>query len=148
MEPYLAKACRRAVTKLAVGLALLGALVGLRFVTATPRGIEAEIAELERYAAAAEAGSGTAGRVADAAGHPAAEASSGRAAASADAVSSSVGGGAWAAADLGDPDRLVKCRFGGERPYMRAADCETRGGQVEELPPPSPDEAASRPADR
>ena len=51
MEAHLSKACWRAGAKLLVGFAVIGAVVGIRIVTATPTGIEAEIAELERFEA-------------------------------------------------------------------------------------------------
>lgn len=144
MEPHLAKACRRAATKVVAGVAVLGAVVGLRIVTATPRGIEAELAELERFEAERTAGapapasdSGETRRIAD---DPAEVAD-------AEAGSAGADDPGWAAS-VDDPDRLVKCGFGTERQYTRAADCETRGGRVEELPPPRTDDPPAAPGER
>ncbi len=124
MEAYLSKACWRAGTKLVAGLTVLGALVGIRIVTATPTGVEGEIAELARFeveqasGAASDAEPGHAGSLSDA---------------------------GEAAREQGDLDRMVRCVLGGSLQFMRAADCATRGGELEELPPPEPEEAAAAP---
>lgn len=141
MDAHLSKACWRAGAKLLVGFALIGAVVGVRIVTAKPTGIEAEIAELERFEAE---------QAASQAGGPGAEAGvEGDSVAGADEGAPSMIGGRSAAAseasarsdgEAGDLDRLVRCRLGGSTQFMRAADCATRGGTLEELPPPEPED--------
>ncbi|MEZ4330353.1 MAG: hypothetical protein R3F35_01260 [Myxococcota bacterium] len=140
MEPYLEQACRRAAIRLGVGGVALIAIVGLRMVTATPRGIEGEIAELERFDAEAEAEPTTRPDGGDRVGRDRMEGGGPRAAAST-AAAQPLGADA-------DPDRLVRCHLAGQRAFMRAADCETRGGLVEERPPPNPDPAGSATAAR
>jgi hypothetical protein len=128
MEAYLSKALWRAGTKLLVGLAVMGALVGVRIVTATPVGVEGDIAELEQLEA--ELAAGGTGAAADAGA--AAPASQGDPGANASGVSG-------AGADGPDLDRMVRCLGGAGVQYMRAADCATRGGELQELPPPEPE---------
>lgn len=135
MEADLSKALWRAGMKLGVGLAVVGALVGIRIVTATPTGIDGDIAQLEQLEAElAAGGAGGAGTSADS--------ESGESAAGSDS-------GARAAAtlqpspDARDLDRMVRCLGGGAVKYMRAADCATRGGELDELPPPEPESGAS-----
>jgi hypothetical protein len=136
MEAYLSKACWRAGTKLVAGLAVLGALVGIRIVTATPAGVEGEIAELARFdaeqasAAASDAEPGHAGSLS---------------AAESDGVETATTDAGQAAREQGDLDRMVRCVLGGSLQFMRAADCATRGGELEELPPPEPEETAAAP---
>lgn len=151
MEPYLSKALRRAGTKLAVGLAVLAAIVGLRFVTAKPAGLESDLAELERFdaeQAAAEAGEGSV-EAADASATGADGSSDAGATTAVESDDASASESALrsggAGADAVDLDRLVRCWLHGERQYMRAADCATRGGTLEELPPPPPEDAAEQP---
>ena len=128
MDAYLSKALWRAGTKFTLGLAVVGALVGVRIVTATPRGVEGDIAELEQLEAElAAAGTGTAADE-GAAGL----ASAGNPEASASGVGST-------RPDARDLDRMVRCLGGGGVQYMRAADCATRGGELQELPPPEPE---------
>ena len=135
MEAYLSKALWRAGTKLTLGLAVLGALVGGRIVTAPPAGVEGDIAELEQLEAElAAGGTGTAANAG-----PAAPASAGNPGTSAYGVSG-------ASPDAQDLDRLVRCLGGGGGvQYMRAADCATRGGALQELPPPEPEAGDSAP---
>jgi len=132
MEAYFSKACWRAGMKLAVGLAVLGAVVGIRIVTATPVGVEGEIAELERFDAEQAPASAT---------HALPEAAGGPSASATDAVEADAAG-AGVAPEAGDLDRLVRCFVAGRQQFMRAADCATRGGELEELPPPDPEEGA------
>lgn len=135
MEVDLSKACWRAGMKLAVGLAVLGAVVGIRIVTATPAGVEGEIAELERFDAEQARASAT-DALPDEAGSPTASASDG---VQADTASAAV------APEADDLDRLVRCHVSGSQQFMRAADCAVRGGGLEELPPPDPEEGAQPP---
>jgi len=139
MEAHLSKACWRAGAKLLVGFAVIGAVVGIRIVTATPTGIEAEIAELERFEAeqAAAIASGNAGSASDAEGAPGPEAVD--PGLSGDPNDASIGSTARAE-EAGDLDRMVRCRLAGSTQFMRAADCSTRGGALEELPPPEPED--------
>lgn len=142
MQAYLSKALWRAGTKLALGLAVVAALVGIRIVTATPTGVEGEIAELERFEAAlaaADAGGGAE------AGDRALDGASASSATARDSEPDPSAAGN-APGDGQDLDRMVRCLSGGSAQYMRAVDCATRGGDLEELPPADPEEesAASR----
>ncbi len=134
MQAYLSKALWRAGTKLTLGLAVVGALVGIRIVTATPTGVEGEIAELERFEAEMAAGDEV-----------------GDAESASDPLTSDAGTASPDARELDRSldrslDRMVRCIAGGSAQYMRAADCATRGGDLEELPPPEP-EAGDTPAE-
>jgi hypothetical protein len=141
MQAYLSKALWRAGTKLALSLAVVAALVGIRIVTATPTGVDGEIAELERFEA--ELATADAGTVATA-GDRAGNASTASSAPERDSEPDAPDAGT-ARADAQDLDRMVRCLAGGSAQYMRAADCATRGGDLEELPPPEPevDDSAS-----
>lgn len=134
MEPWLSKALWRAGTKLTIGLAVLGALVGIRIVTVTPTGVAGDLVELERLEAELEAADSGSERAAE----PGAEAM-------ADGVPGPASGAeptaAPAPADLHDLDRLVRCHGGEGVQFMRAADCAMRGGALEELPPADPEDA-------
>lgn len=141
MQAYLSKALWRAGTRLTLGLAVVGALVGIRIVTATPTGVEGEIAELERFEAeqaAADAGrvEETGDRGLDGALAPSAAARDSEPGPS-EAGTESSGGE--------DLDRMVRCLSGGNAQYMRAVDCATRGGDLEELPPPDPEDGGAAP---
>lgn len=139
MEAYLSKALWRAGAKLTAGLALVGALVGVRIVTATPVGVEGDLEQLERLEAqlAAEAAGQASGGDGEA-GDPAPSAMAEDAAAP--SAESPPGRRADASDDL---DRLVRCHGPGGVRFMRAADCATRGGALEELPPPPPEDGAA-----
>ena len=106
--------------RLGVGLFCLGGLIGLRLVVAPTDGIEAEIAELERFEAVA---STPALGLED----PAPEEPSWT------ARLEEIGGGL-----LGDKprtaseDRLVQCQLEGRLLFMRAGDCLGRGGEAME----------------
>lgn len=136
MEAYLSKACWRAGTKLVAGLAVIGALVGIRIVTATPAGVEGEIAELERFDAAQDSVDATGSASEEAAALPAT---------GPEDVASDGAVPAGAEPDTSDLDRLVRCFVAGQPQFMRAADCATRGGELEELPPPAPEDGATPP---
>ena len=136
MEAYLTKACWRAGAKLVAGFAVIGAVVGIRVVTATPAGIEAEIAELERFdSALAE----SAAPEADPADPSVGAEPRSTAAGAIDAASGSIGGPSRGG-DGADLDRMVRCLLTGRTQFMRAADCATRRGALEELPPPEPED--------
>ena len=138
MQPWLTKALWRAGMKLSVGLAVVGALVGIRIVTATPGGVEGDLAELARLEAdlAAQRQGGV----------PAFEAGGSPTGGSTTVNSSGPNDSqAPAPSDTDDLDRLVRCRGGQGVQFMRAADCSMRGGRVEELPPPDPDGISSSP---
>lgn len=136
MEAYLSKACWRAGTKLVAGLAVLSAVIGIRIVTATPVGVEGEIAELERFEAE-QASAVETGSLPD----------DNRALST--SVSRDIGADAanagGAGPDASDLDRMVRCFLGGREQFMRAGDCATRAGELDELPPPEPEEGASPP---
>ncbi len=133
MEAYLSKALIRAGAKLGVGLAVVGAVIGVRIVTVRPAGLEGDLAELERLEASLAAG--------DMPGAMSAEASEAAAASGAGSASAEVPPpAAPSMADTNDLDRMVRCDLGGGALFMRAADCATRGGRLEELPPPEPEE--------
>ena len=136
MEAYLSKACWRAGAKLVAGLAVLGAVVGIRIVTATPAGVEGEIAELERFEAE-QASTAETESLPD-------DISALSASASRDIGSDAANAGG-AAPDVNDLDRLVRCILGDSQQFMRAGDCATRGGELDELPPPESEEGASPP---
>ena len=136
MEAYLSKACWRAGTKLVAGVAVLGAVIGVRIVTATPAGVEGEIAELERFEAE-QASAAATGSLPDDANALSASASR--------EIESDAANAGGAAPDAGDLDRMVRCFLGGGQQFMRAGDCATRGGELDELPPPKPEEGASPP---
>jgi len=131
MEAHLAKAARRAGLKLGVGLACLGALVGIRMITATPAGLGQDLAELDRLDAELAA-------VAEPASTPAPH-DAGRG----DSTGARMDAPDAAAPPAGEVDRLVRCHLGRELQYMRAGDCANRGGGLEELPPPEPEAAAT-----
>lgn len=132
MEAYLSRALVRAGAKLAVGLAVVGAVIGVRIVSVTPAGIEGDLAELERLDAALAAGDVTVAQ-----SDPSSDAESqGSGSAEGDTLPTSAPSGI----DSNDLDRMVRCDLGGGAQFMRAADCATRGGRLEELPPPEPEE--------
>ena len=134
MDAYLQTALRRAGFKLGAGLAVIGALVGVRLVTATPEGIEGELAELERFEAELAAQP-----------QPDEEQASALEAEAAPGLLDGLmdDGAASADASGADPDRMVRCLLDAGLQYMGAADCGTRGGRIEELPPPEPEDEAA-----
>jgi hypothetical protein len=130
MQSDIETAIKRAGLKLGGGLLLLCALIGIRIVTATPAGIESEIAELEE--------SGAALAEVDAhAADPSSDVATGDAGTRGSLVpdrgprgrSSSSASGAAAR----DAERLVSCEIRGSVHFMRAADCATRGGRAADL---------------
>jgi hypothetical protein len=124
MDEELKHALVKAGTKLGIGLALLAAVIGIRIVTATPRGVEAEIEELERIDRELAMESAAA---------PAAAEESAPSGAEPSMVSRLTGGlsEALEKSDAGprDGDKLVSCRLGAGAQYMRADDCAMRGGR-------------------
>ena len=121
MEAELKSACLKASAKLAIGLSLLVAVIGIRLVTTTPEGIESEIQELERLDAL----------IASEPNPDAPEAESG---AMEDSSGPVFGGGLRETKPnndvrSGDGDKLVSCRLAGRTHFMRANDCAMRGGK-------------------
>jgi hypothetical protein len=121
MEAEMKRACLKASAKLAIGLSLLVAVIGIRLVTTTPEGIESEIQELERLDAL----------IASEANLDAPEAESG---ATDDSIGSVFSGALRETKPnnevrSGDGDKLVSCRLAGRTHFMRANDCAMRGGK-------------------
>ena len=135
MESDLRKAGIKAGIKFAIGLFTLTAIVGIRIVTATPDGVEAEIEELEQLEV--ELGEqqtqrANAAREADV-GVPTTQPES-------DSVLSGISNrvrNQFGGSDSGGPDaeRLVSCRLDGGMQFMRAADCRSRGGSLKDVKP-------------
>ncbi|MBY0397638.1 MAG: hypothetical protein K2X91_14385, partial [Thermoleophilia bacterium] len=118
MDAYLSKACWRAGAKLVAGFAVIGALVGIRIVTATPTGLDADLEELERLDAELAAG-GASSR--DGQGASMADGEPGNAVPRAMGAAAGTGsepGPGGAGADL---DRMVRCEVAGRTQFMRAA---------------------------
>jgi hypothetical protein len=121
MEAEMKRACLKASTKLAIGLSLLVAVIGIRLVTTPPAGIESEIQELESLDAL----------IASEANPDAPVAESG---ATDDAIGSVFSGALRQTKSnndvrSGDGDKLVSCRLAGRTHFMRANDCAMRGGK-------------------
>ena len=125
MEPGLVNACRKAGLKSGGGLLFIAAIIGIRIVTATPDGVEAEIAKLEQVELeiAAE-GASAAPYTEPEAALPA----------EGDSLVSRLGAsvrGHLSGSEEASPnaDRLVSCSLAGRIHFMRGADCATRGGR-------------------
>ena len=119
------KAMAKAGWKLGGGLLLVGAVIGVRIVTADPEGIEGQIEELESLEA--ELAADAEARGAEAPGSDAED--DGLVARMSATVRDSLG-----SAETGpDPNRLVRCDLGGGVQFMRAADCQSRGGDLAEV---------------
>ena len=133
MQTEIEAAIKRAGLKLGGGLLLLSALIGVRIVTATPAGIESEIAELGELEPLGAAAAEGAGGDAEPARVGAAAVDETRGSLLPDlglpGRSSSSASGAAAR----DADRLVSCELRGSVQFMRAADCATRGGRSTDL---------------
>jgi len=119
------KAFTKAGFKLGGGLALVVAVIGVRMIAADPDGLDDEIAELERLQE--ELAADAAERGVEAPDGPSAD-----------------GLVAWFSATVRenlpsrtpsgpDPNRLVKCDLGSGMQFMRAADCQSRGGDVSDV---------------
>jgi hypothetical protein len=121
MEAEMKSACLKASAKLAIGLSLLVAIIGIRLVTTTPEGIESEIQELERLDAL----------IASEANPDAPVAESGAMEDSSGPVFSGALRETKPNNDVrsGDGDKLVSCRLAGRTHFMRANDCAMRGGE-------------------
>ena len=129
MEADLRQNIAHAGMKLGGGLFLIAAVLGIRIVTATPSGVEGDIAELE----AAEAGwSADVAEVAE--GAERVEVGSKSEALEA-AVVRSRALSTRSSARSQDAERLVSCNIGGATQFMRAADCATRGGHSIDVKP-------------
>lgn len=118
------RACIKAGTKLGVGLALVIVVIGIRLITATPDGVEAEIEELSRVEAELAASASESERAAGASAPSDAN----------DSIVSRLSAGVreqLGGSKGSDPDaeRLVSCRLPSGSQFMRAADCAVRGGE-------------------
>lgn len=129
MEVGLKSAFMKAGLKLAGGLFLVAAVLGIRIVVATPEGVEAEIAELEQVEAELAAAQATSGPGAKTSAPAEATRSSRLTRFGADVRARFTG----AAKGPPDGERLVSCRLEGGVQFMRAADCGTRGGKSTDL---------------
>jgi hypothetical protein len=125
------KAIAKAGFKLGGGLLLVGALIGVRIVTADPDGLQGELEELEAFEAelSADADPGAQARGAEASASSKDEGESGLVA----RVSATVRDGLSGEAPGPDPNRLVRCDLGGGVQFMRAADCQSRGGDLTDV---------------
>lgn len=121
----------RAGGKLGGGLMLWGALIGLRLVTVDPDGIEGELAELEAFEAELSAGADarTPARGAETSVAGAGDDERGLLA----RVSATLLDGLSGEAPGPDPNRLVRCELGGGVQFMRAANCQSRGGDLTDV---------------
>ncbi len=111
--------------KIGLGFLLVGAVLGVRIVTATPRGVEADIEALEA-AAEAEAAPPTPAAAPSVAPAPRPEP---------EPVLSRLRAGLGAGPSeeeqrAREADRMVACRLNGGTQFMRAADCAMRGGSA------------------
>lgn len=123
MDANLNKTFRNASIKLVCGLLIVIGFIGMRVVTAEPRGIHSQIAELEAVEEEMKSD-------ADSRGEAPAPAARGSLIA---LVRSVIQGGAISGPDL---DRLVSCRLdGGGIQFMRAGDCRSRGGHPKDFDP-------------
>lgn len=109
--------------KLGLGLGLIAAVIGIRIVTATPKGVEAEIAELDAVAAETGVVANT-----PSVGEPRPNEQA------PPSLVSRLGAGMreripGSERSARDDDKLVSCRLGSGTQFMRAADCATRGGR-------------------
>lgn len=131
------KAIAKAGWKLGGGGLLVGAVLGVRIVTADPDGIESEIEELatlEAELAADAEGRGVEAPFRDAEGRDADTASSDAEAEGLVARMSATVRDTLSGGETGpDPNRLVRCDLGGGVQFMRAADCQSRGGGLTDV---------------
>ena len=123
MDANLNKTFRNASIKLVCGLLIVIGFIGMGVVTAEPRGIHSQIAELEAVEEEMKSD-------ADSRGEAPAPAARGSLIA---LVRSVIQGGAISGPDL---DRLVSCRLdGGGIQFMGAGDCRSRGGHPKDFDP-------------
>ena len=117
--------------KLGGGLLLLGALIGVRIVTADADGIQGELEELEAFEVefSADADAHTSFRGAETSVAGAGDDESGLLA----RVSATLRDGLSGEAPGPDPNRLVRCELGGGVQFMRAANCQSRGGDLTDV---------------
>lgn len=125
MEATLESAFKRAGLKFGGGLMFIVAIIGIRVVTATPAGVESEIAELEALESEIAAESASVGRRVEAKETPPVEDGS-LASWLGATVRERLSGTTEAGPDV---DRLVSCSLANGIHFMRAADCATRGGR-------------------
>ena len=123
MDAEMKTACLKAAAKLAIGLSLVTALIGIRLVTATPDGVESGIEELERLDAELTSESSTPNG--DGSGDPTA---------AGDSILSRLSAGVRdhlpsSDSRSRDGEKMVSCLLGGRTQFMRADDCSMRGGQ-------------------
>lgn len=125
------KAISKAGGKLGGGLLLLGALTGVRIVTADPDGIQGELEELEAFEAefSADANARTPARGTETSVAVAGDDERGLLA----RVSATLRDGLSGEAPGPDPNRLVRCELGGGVKFMHAADCQSRGGDLTDV---------------
>lgn len=121
MDEDLKKAGRKAGIKLAGGILVIAAVIGIRVVTADPGGINGQIAELDAIESELA-------RDADERGVEAPRQASDDSF-MARLVATVRENLPLASAKSGpDAERLVSCRLGSSTQFMRAADCLSRGG--------------------
>lgn len=125
------KAIVKAGWKLGGGLLLVGAVIGVRIVTADPDGIEGEIEQLD--ALEAELSAETEARR-EAASVPVEEDREGPEADGLVARMSATVRASLRGQEPGpDPNRVVRCDLGGGIQFTRAADCQSRGGDITDV---------------
>lgn len=125
------KAIAKAGGKLGGGLLLLGALIGVRILTADPGEIQGELEELEAFEAefSADADAHTPVRGAETSVAGAGDDELGLLA----RVSATLRDGLSGEAPGPDPNRLVRCDLGRGVQFMRAANCQSRGGDLTDV---------------
>ena len=125
------KAIAKAGGKLGGGLLLLGALIGVRIVAADPDGIQGELEELEAFEAELSA---------DADAHRSVLGAETSVAGAGDdehgllaRVSATLRDGLSREAPGPGPYRLVRCALDRGVQFMRAANCQSRGGDLTDV---------------
>jgi hypothetical protein len=123
MESDMKAAWVKAGLKLGLGFLIVGAVIGIRVVTATPDGVEADIEEMERATQAAAVQATPAAPKARAS-----EVLAGEGGSLVDRLSASIGAGSAPQAQPGS--KMVSCTLGGGTQFMTADDCAMRGGRA------------------
>lgn len=126
MDDEIRQAIRKAGLKLGIGLSVLVAVIGIRVVTATPKGVESGIAELERLDQ-----SMATDRVAESENvEPAVAVASAEDPSIVSRLSTGIREGLPnSESGSHEGDKLVSCRMASGTQYMRADDCAMRGGR-------------------